>query len=209
VWGPVVEDGTTFYYSEPNGASEAEVPGCRLIWIYDSSQNCSTAYTVNDNGTAEIAADGTLILREGLVVEYELPPAGISIIALQQLPNCPDDITNTTGGDTGGNTGGDVVIGGDLTALSCAGNRVWGPIQNGQELIYLTEAAGDDTAHDCGLLLTFNPAQNCIAVNYIADDASATINRDGSVDFRFDDTALDLGVAGISFTELAQIPLCP
>jgi len=205
MWGPAVEDGVTFYMSEANGRSESIVPGCRLIRIYDAALNCSSAFTVDPDGIAEITADGRLILRDQGVVEYDLPPANISVNALEQLSDCPEGILGTTGGD---NTGGDTT--GGLTQLSCDGIRVWGPTENGAELVYLSEAAGDNTAHDCALLIRYNPVQNCIVgVNYLADDASATINQEGSVNLRSDNTELVLGVSGVSLTELTQIGECP
>lgn len=228
MWGPIPLQEFTTYVSEANGRPEAG--SCGIIWTFDARQNCRGLTAVSSEATTEVTASGDLIFQDpGLdSIRYDLPPANISVSTLEQLSECTNSESGTTstgtdeGTTTADTTGGDTTGGGtdgsELTPLSCDGARVWGPNPNAlgrEELVYISEAGGTSNLHECAIFWFYIPSQNCVQASNIADDATARVTADGSLEFRFPhssgvgDNLFEMDVADISFLALSQFPTCP
>jgi len=208
IWGPLLELGITYYLSEPGGATEDQVPGCRVLWVHDTEKDCALPYTVDPNVLTQVALNGDLNFQTRDQINYQMSPAEITLLTLVRLPRCTDDLLNT-----GTNTNGDGTLVDDdsLTPLSCNGNRVWGPEDglNG-DMIYISEAGGieNENLRDCAIFWTFRPTQNCVVATNIAETAQANVAQDGTLRFLVEQTVFTLNPADISFLELLQTPIC-
>jgi len=148
---------------------------------------------------------GTTVAPPGGTTQGTNPPGGTTVAP----PGGTTQGTNPPGGTTvtppGGTTTGDV---GGTSQLSCTGNRVWGPADEGGFSYYLTEPGnqpGVEPPPGCRLIWQVDPARNCRNVFTVRDEVVTEVT--GSGELNFDGSPLP--VAGITLQQLANIPPCP